>query len=63
MKNVDTADLLGRLGIAGSVARADEGFVSENPATGRAIARVRRAASADYEATVAAAQTAILKWR
>ncbi len=63
MKDADTTNLLVRLGIAGSVARADEGFVSENPADGKVIARVRRAASADYEATVAAAQAAFLKWR
>ena len=63
MKTIDTTELLDRLGIAGGVAGADEGFVSENPATGRPLARIRRAASADYEAVVAAAQAAFLKWR
>ncbi len=56
-------EVITRLGIGRSLARAGAGFASENPATGTVIARVRRSASADYEATVAAAQAAFLKWR
>jgi len=56
-------EILTRLGIADSLARAGAGFASENPATGRAIARVRRATIADYEAAVARAQAAFLTWR
>ncbi len=55
--------ILSRLGIVDSLARAGAGFASENPATGRAIARVRRGTGADYQATIATAQAAFLKWR
>ncbi|OHC63224.1 MAG: aldehyde dehydrogenase [Rhodocyclales bacterium GWA2_65_19] len=63
MKTADATDILERLGIADRVVAAGEGFGSENPAKGRVIAYVRRTTSADYEATVAAAQAAFLKWR
>ena len=63
MTGVDERNILQSLGIAGSLAVGDVGFASENPATGRVIARVRRAASANYEATVTAAAAAFVKWR
>ncbi len=42
---------------------AGEILVSENPATGEALGRVRMATSTDYDAVVAAAQEAFLRWR
>jgi aldehyde dehydrogenase (NAD+) len=36
---------------------------SENPATGEVLGRVRQASAQDYEACVAAAQDAFLRWR
>ncbi|CAG0958912.1 aldehyde dehydrogenase (NAD+) [Rhodocyclaceae bacterium] len=66
-------DLFERLGLTGDNPAAALGdgrwlagngrFVSENPATGRPLAAVGRAGPAEYEAVLAGAAAAFLRWR
>ena len=69
----DPAEVLARLGVAAESAGACLGpgewrgsgpvLVSENPATGQPLARVRQADSADVDAVIAAAVAAACRWR
>ncbi|MBI5920745.1 MAG: aldehyde dehydrogenase family protein [Betaproteobacteria bacterium] len=63
MGSIDTGNILSGLDIASSIAEADDGLVSENPATGRAIACVRRDESGKIETVLAASRVAFRKWR
>ncbi|MBI5899183.1 MAG: aldehyde dehydrogenase family protein [Rhodocyclales bacterium] len=56
-------ETLARLGILDAICGADQGFASENPATGKVLAHVRRATGADFQAALDAARAAFPRWR